>query len=341
MPRPVLLMLSHSIEEWQQLSLLTDLGYDAWSLGGYIDPERPHSDLRPPLPHAARHPDLKAAVDALGTPDNLTAAQSHIPDAVLDWLGDDGVICLHHKEERLWGDWPRLLDWKRGSAGRRIIWRTVGQSVENNERSATPYRMAGCERVAYSPREAAIPGYSGHDALISFWAEPAAEPWAGTTREVIQVSQHLRQRDPFTNWTYWDSATRDLPRRAIGPGSEVIGGPGKVSHADMRAALRDSRAFLFTGSQPASYTLGLLEAMTAGIPTVSIGASWMRVFPYGPDLFEGHEIAPLTFDDPNGAFHALRRLLRDDDHAAEVSRQTRERAAAPFARGAPPAQWEG
>ena len=341
--KPILLMLSHAIEENQQLDLLTSLGYDAWSIGGYIDPLHPHSELRPPLPSATQHPDLKAAVDAIGSNDNLTVAQSHIPDAVLEWLGDDGIIVLHHKEERLWGDWPRLLDWKRGSGGRRIIWRTVGQSVANNERNATPYRMAGCERVAYSPREANIPGYSGHDALIRFWGTQSDRPWTGTDHRVIQISQHLRQREPFTNWGFWDTATRDLPRLAIGPGSEVIGGAGSVSVDAMADYLHTCRAFLFTGSQPASYTLGLLEALHAGIPVISIGPTWMRIRYTDHDaseLFEGHEIAPGAYDDPNMAHHALRRLLTDDAHAEEASRLSRLVARDLFDRETVGAQWK-
>jgi ATP-dependent Clp protease ATP-binding subunit ClpC len=44
-------------------------------------------------------------------------------------------------------------------------------------------------------------------------------------------------------------------------------------------------------------------AMMTGIPVVSIGPLWMDVFPYGPDLFEGHDLtvnatgeAPRVFD---------------------------------------------
>lgn len=340
MTKRICLLLSHSIEEHMMLSMFHGLGYEVFSIGGYIDPRSPHSPLRPPLPEVPFWPELKAAVDALGTEDNLTAAQSRIPDAVLDWLGDDGVVQIHHKEERAWSDWPRLRDWMLGSGGRRVIWRTVGQSVENNERQALPYRLAGCERVAYSPREAHIPGYTGHDALIRFWAEPPDREWVGDHPTVVQISQHLRQREPFTNWSFWDSATRGLKRQATGPGSEVIGGPGAVSVDEMRWTLSRARAFLFTGSQPASYTLGLVEAMAAGIPVVSIGPSWMRVHsPYGPDLFEGHELAPLWSDDPNAARHMLRRLLADHDWAREVSRQTRERAAQHFDRETVARQW--
>lgn len=342
MSKRILLCLSHSIEEWQQLTLLTDLGYEVFSIGGYIDPEHPHDPKRPPA-HVPYYPELKAAVDAIGSDDNLGEAQKHIPSAILDWLGDDGIIIFHHRLERLFGDWPRVKDWMRGGSGRRVIWRSVGQSVRTNEVEAAPFRMSGLERVLYSPKERNIPDFSGEDALIRFWGEQVDEPWVGFWKGVIQISQHLRQRDPYTNWEYWDTATRGLPRLAIGPGSEVIGGPGAVSFAEMKSDLISSRAFLWTGSQPASYTLGLIEAMHAGIPTVSIGPAWMRVQYDGhtaSEQFEGHEIALMAADDPNQARHILRQLLNDDAYAQDMSVRTRARARALFDRETIGKQWQ-
>ena len=77
--------------------------------------------------------------------------------------------------------------------------------------------------------------------------------------------------------------------------------------------LRRARCYLYTGTQPASYTLGLIEAMMTGIPVVSIGPSWMGVFPYGPDLFEGREIALRGGDDPKAVRHTLAALLTYPD----------------------------
>jgi hypothetical protein len=44
----ILLCLSHSIEEYDQLRLLHSLGHEVASIGGYIDPANPHVDIRPP-----------------------------------------------------------------------------------------------------------------------------------------------------------------------------------------------------------------------------------------------------------------------------------------------------
>ena len=338
----VLLCLSHAIEEFQQLDLLSSLGYEVASIGGYVNPHEPHDSKRPALPHVPFYPEIKAAVDALMAEDNLRDAQERLPDTVLDWLGDDGVIIFHHRLERLFGQWPRLADWKRGHDGRRIVWRSVGQSVRNNEREAALYRMAGLERVTYSPLEANIPEFTGSDAMIRFWGYEVDEPWTGDDEVVIQISQHLRQRHPFTNWEFWDSATRDLPRLPIGPGSEVIGGTGQVSYEEMQQRLLASRVFLFTGSQPASYTLGLVEAMHAGIPTISIGPSWMQVQYDGgtsAEFFEGHQLATLWDDDPNVVRHMIRELLMDPGYARTMSMTTRKLARKYFDRQKIGKQW--
>jgi glycosyltransferase involved in cell wall biosynthesis len=346
----ILLCLSHSVEEHDQLRLFSEMGHDVFSLGGYIDPAHPHSDLRPPLPDVSFHPELKAAVDAIGAHDNLGAAQERIPDAVLDWLGDDGVIFYHHNLHRLFGQWDRLRAWRDASSGRRIVWRSVGQSVEGNEQDARPFRDQGLERVAYSPKEANIPGYSGHDALIRFYADP--DEWTGWTGEdarVLNIAQHdavPHARDEWLNWRFWEEATAGLPRVFAGSHSEKVGGLGKLPLDDMKALLRSCRVFLYTGTQPASYTLGFIEAMMTGIPVVSIGPSWMTIFPpYGPLLFEGHELVDgsLKWND-NPA--ALRQLLKSwylDDGSDAVAREDseygRRRAIALFGKPTIRDQW--
>ena len=339
----ILLALSHAIEEYDQVRLLSGLGYDVFSIGGYIDPAHPHSDMRPALPDAPRHPELQAVVDALGTADNLGAAQANIPDPILDWA--DVIIFHHYLDRRLWPQWRRVRH-------KRVIWRTVGQSVENNERAAAPYRVDGLQIVRYSPKERNIPGYAGEDALIRFYKDPADYGgWTGEEPVVINVTQHLYQRSlgdnglprgrqEWTNYTFWDQATAGLPRMALGPGSEAIGGPGALTHDEMVGWLRRARAYLYTGTQPASYTLGLIEAMMTGIPVVSIGPAHMDIFPYGADLFEGHQLTP-----PLGAGPAtwartwLEDFLVSHDLAAKVGAEQYANAIELFGRDTIAAQW--
>lgn len=334
----ILLLLAHSIEEHDQLKLLSGLGYDVFSIGGYIDPAHPHDPKRPALPDVPFHPELKAVVDRLGLPDNLDAAKRHIPDELIDWA--DTMIVHHYEHIWIVGNWERIKH-------KRVIWRTVGQSVGGNEAMMAPYRAQGLQIVRYSPKERNIPNFAGEDALIRFYKDPDEWcGWVGRDPVVINITQHLRQRDPYTNWRFWAQATEGLNALPLGPGSEVIGGPGELTYDEMKRWLRTARAYLYTGTQPASYTLGLIEAMMTGIPVVSIGPKWMKVFPYGPDLFEGHEIVASSPDQvrwdgrwagnwrdlPNGedsqetAHRLLDHYLKHPDSAKATGDANRQRA---------------
>jgi hypothetical protein len=325
----IVLCLSHSIEEHDQLRLLTGLGYEVFSIGGYIDPAHPHDDKRPAL-DIPFYPELKAAVDALGTPDNLGAAQSHIPDAILDWLGDDGVIMFHHLLPRLFGDWQRLRDWKVGAPGRRLVWRSVGQTDVALERTMVYYRARGLERVAYSPREQHIPDYSGHDAIIRFYADPDEwTGWVGLDPTVINITQGLMQRGGATSPWFWTEATQGLRAQALGEGSEV----GILPYAEMKRRLCLARAYLYTGTRPASYTLGLIEAAMTGIPIVSIGPNaWGQGIDWLPPVFEGHEVAVHWSNYPDTARLWLLRLLESYETAVEASHVQRATALRLFSR---------
>lgn len=330
----ILLMLAHSIEEFDQARLLSEIGHDIFSLGGYIDPVHPHDSKRPALPQVKHHSKLQAIVDGLGTSDNLDAAKRHIPNDILDWA--DIIICHHREEHWLIPQWNRIKH-------KRVIWRTVGQSVENNERSMAPLRKEGLQIVRYSPKEVNIPGYLGGDALIRFYKDPNEwNGWTGEIPQVISFTQSFMQRHPYTNWDFWIEATRGLQSFLGGPQSETIGGSGTVSIERMQQVLCSSRAYLYTGTQPASYTLGLIEAMMTGIPVVAIGPSWMEVVPYGSQLFEGHEIVggKMWSNSPRIAHSILRDLLTDKDLATHRSTATRARAIELFGKQKIMAEWK-
>lgn len=337
----VVIALSHCVEEYDQLKLLSSLDYDVLSLGGYINPHAPHDPKRPALPNVPHFPELQQVVDNLGTDDNLGNAQAHIPGEILEWLGDTGIIIFHHYlSQRLFPQWDHLEPWiKRGG---RVIWRTVGQSVEQNEREATSYRSRGLEIVRYSPREMHIPGFAGEDALIRFYKDPAE--WMGYTgddRVVTNVTQNLAGRHPWTNAEFYLRATEGLACKPGGPNSEVLpGGVGELELNAMKQLLVDSRVYLYTGTQPASYTLGLLEALMTGIPVISIGPSWMGIFPYGQHLFEGHLLGSGCSDDPRVARDILRGLLEDHALARQVGQHQRWRTIQEFGVEAVGAAWK-
>ncbi len=60
----------------------------------------------------------------------------------------------------------------------------------------------------------------------------------------------------------------------------------------MLGYLRDIRVYLYTGTKPASYTLGLIEAMLTGVPVVPVawdtGSEWLD------RLYEADTIIPAS-----------------------------------------------
>lgn len=326
----VLLITAHSIASYDDLRMLSDLGYDVFNLDAYIDPRHPHVDLRPDLPEAPVFPDLIAAVDRLGTADNLTAAKERLPDELIEWA--DVAIYHHYLPQWMEPNFERLR-----AAGVRVIWRTCGQSDFTLEDRMAWHRARGLEVVRYSPAEqrffAGTPHWAGQDALIRFgkyledfpmWTGPSD----GALPYVANVTQDMAGRGEHCGLTFWIRATAGLTAMPAGPKSMALpGGVGALPLPTMLAYLANAGAYLYTGTVPASYTLGLIEALAVGVPIVSIGAgAWA-----GPDrLFEGHELSNASYDRPEDARTALDALLHDQGLAAQASADSRRLARALF-----------
>ena len=336
----IVLLTSHAIAEHDDLDMFTRMGLPVYSIGGAYD-EVPFEGKRPAIPGVIRYPELEAATDrrraqlaeVLGDPgDNIDWAKARLAPEVAEWA--DVVIVHHFPEQWIGGNWNALQ-------GKRVIWRTCGQSDPRLEREMTFFRDKGLEIVRYSPRErqyfGEIGSFAGEDACIRF-GKDANEwtGWEGSEPVIGNITQHMRQRGDACGYDFWEAATRNLPARPAGPGSEIMaGGIGSLSYSEMRAYLRYIRAYLYTGTRPASYTLGLIEAMMTGTPVVTMGPGAF----HPSELFEAHEIARLWDDDPDEVADLLRRMLADEDFAAEYGKMCRERAIDLFGLQGVMAQW--
>ena len=100
------------------------------------------------------------------------------------------------------------------------------------------------------------------------------------------------------------------------------GGIGELDYAEMREYLRRTRVYLYTGTRPASYTLGMIEALMTGTPVVYMGRE-----PFGCGDLHDFWGSDGPFNDPHAARVTLQaHLSRPTDELAAVSRLTRERA---------------
>jgi hypothetical protein len=317
----VLLLTSHSIAEYDDLRMLTDLGYDTFSIGAYTKPAEPTDDKRPALPDAPYHEILADACnrqrEKLGDPGyNIDWAKAALHPEVIAWA--DTIIIHHFPERWIVPQWENIKH-------KRVIWRTCGQSSPDGslERLMAPLVKRGLEVVRYSPKERNLPDFAGESAMIRFGKYPSDFlPWVGDDLVVGNVTQHMRQRGDSCGYPAWAVVTQFLPVKPAGPGSEDLpGGIGPLSYETMLHYLRHLRTYFYTGTQPASYTLGLMEAMLAGVPVVSIQPNR---FGWAEHLFEGHAIAVYSAPEVEGLRLALGDMLKFDQTAENASKATRQ-----------------
>jgi hypothetical protein len=336
----ILLLASHAVAEYDDVRMFSDLGYDIFAPGGYENPSQSGEGIRPPLPDAPHHPEFVALCqrerEVHGEPGRMIDwAKAHIAPEIIDWA--DAIIVHHFPEQWIVEQWGRIRH-------KRVIWRTCGQSDPRLEQVMAPLRAEGLQIVRYSPAERRyferVGSFAGEDALIRFGKYPDDYgPWIGDLPVVGNVTQHMKQRGDACGYAFWEAATKDLPVRPAGPGSEEIGGLGSLDYPAMLDYLRHIRVYLYTGTTPASYTLGLIEAMMSGVPVVSIGAeAWGERFD-GADLFEGPEIVGNAWEATASAGRLLQDCLDAPAFAAWGSQVHRQRAVDLFDVAKVGAQW--
>lgn len=229
------------------------MGLDWFSLGSYVNPTHPVDGIRPPIQY---FPDRWLSENA--------PPRDNMPKEFLDRF--DTVIVMH-VPEWIEQNWEKFR-------GKRVIWRTIGQSTPAIERRMFQYRQQGLQIVRYSPREANLEPNAGCDALIRFYKDPKEfGQWVGAGNEVITFAQDMKHRGEFCNYDTFLAIAQGFNAKVYGPKNEGSGelNGGFLSYAGMQQKMRDARVYIYTGTQPASYTLNLMEAMMTGVPIVAIG----------------------------------------------------------------------
>ena len=322
----ILYLSCHSILEFDEVKLLTDLGHYVFSPGAYVEPANPGDPtMRPGLldiKYDQEHIDKYHPLCDEGRADGKERLTKEFVDMF------DCVIVMHL---------PRWIskNWE-AIKHKPVIWRTIGQSIGPTEAELAPYRAQGLKVVRYSPMEENIPGYIGSDALIRFYKdEDEFKDWNGKKEEIITFAQSMEQRGAHCNFNTFVTATEGLPRTLYGPGNEHHDfSPGKVPFDQLKQELRDNRVYFATGTHPASYTLNVMEAFMTGIPMVAVSRQLGNGHQFGipfPGLYEvpnfiEHGVNGFCSDDVAELRDCCEQLLNDDKLAQNIGSAGRSTA---------------
>ncbi len=323
-----LLYLScHAILEYDECRIFEQLGIDWFSLGSYIIPMKPVDPIRPPIAKAVNEKLLAVAPD-----------RDHLPAEFLD---NFDVIVIMHKPEWIVNNWEVLK-------GRRVIWRTIGQSTPHVEQMLAPMRAQGLEVVRYCRRENDIQDNIGCDSIIHFYKDPNEfGNWNGLNIEVITFAQNMRGRGENCNYAAFEELATPFNSHVYGPKNEdsPFNG-GFMSYEGLRQKMRDSRVYLYTGTQPASYTLNFIEAFMTGIPIVAIGpklGNSMKIAgenTYAIPDFITNGVNGFVSDDMGYLRMCIEKLLNEPRTAKAIGENGRQTALAFFGMDVIQSRWK-
>lgn len=323
----------HSILEYDELKLFSDLGINVFSAGAYSNPQGHPSLPRPSIHGLQHHIELERAASTIRSNGNS------IPQEVIDWAD---VVMFMHEPEMVYKNWSKLIN-------KRVIFRSIGQCVPHQEEKLAELKIQGLQIVRYSPKERNIPNFAGEDALIRFYKDPFEfNNWNGKTPKVLNFTQSLKERAKFCHYTEILGSCKQLPLTVYGNSNDNLGdiSGGELSYEDMKQAMRDYRAYIYGGTWPASYTLSFIEAWMTGIPIVAISSRLAE--PEGFMPLEFYEVDELIENGVNGYIGDsiselkgyLKLLLEDEDLALKIGNEGRKSALQHFGYRSIRQQWE-
>lgn len=327
----ILYLSCHTILEYNEVKLLTEIGHEVFPLGAYNSRGESAETKRPAIP-GMRYNEEMEHLAVRYSKENLH------PEMIEPF---DVIMVMHIP------DWIQL-NWEK-IKHKKVVWRSIGQSCVGIETQLKEFRGQGLKIVRYSPLERGIRNYVGEDVLIRFYGDPEEwSGWNGNNDRVITIGQSINKdtRRDACRYDVFEAATVGFPRVVYGPGNQDVGElwGGLLSYDELKAAYRDNRVFFYTGTQPSSYTLGFIEAFMTGIPIVAIGKelgqSWIRESTYEVPFIIKDGVNGFCSDDIGTLKDDVSLLLRDKEEARKIGEAGRKTAIELFGKEMIKDQWK-
>jgi len=323
----------HSVLEYDEVKLLTDLGYDIYANGSYRDPAGAYTLPRPGIPGAKFSEEFF----------QLTAKhpKTNLPRKLIEPF--DTLIIMSGESERiLTSNWDNIKH-------KRVIWRSIGQNTPATERMLQKYKKEGLIIVRYSPKERKYANFAGESALIRFYKDPDVfKGWVGDSKKVINFTQSLKGRGQFVHHDEIMGAIVGFDSKVYGSGNNDLGSfnGGEIPFKMMLEKMREARVYVYGGTWPACYTLTIMETMMLGMPVVAISKQLANI--PNAEQFDFYEVDEIIEDGVNGficdTVQEMRKrideLLNDYELAKKISMGARKKAIEVWGKEKIAKQWD-
>ena len=315
----ILYMSCHDVLEYDEIRILSQLGHDVFSTGGYINPRSPHSSIRPGLELDFN----KSLFDKWGHYTNLNLLNNineNLCGKILhkDFVDEFDCIIVMHIQE-----WIDLnVDVFKN---KKVILRTIGQNLELNEHSLNKHRKNNVKVIRYSPKERELVNYAGEDTLIRFlkYKSDFKNRSPDLLKNVISFGQNVYERRLYCGAKYIEYMSNRFNFKLFGPNNQNYKfSGGHISYEEQLDELSKNSVFFYTGTYPAQYTLGFVESLMSGIPLVSIGESLLYegIGKYPSEVCDIlSKVSSLYSNNIEEICEIVQKILQNDEYARQIS----------------------
>lgn len=336
---------SHTTQEFDDLTLFTELGIDWFSTGIYANPKAPLLYYGSLLRNSIEKEPNKVLLDQFNKINPNRGYHKYINlnkkfisnfDVI---MCSYSTICINNLERVL-----AIVDNKIP-----IIFRTYGfQSSKFELYLKGAQEKFNLYLIRNSPQEQTIKDYAGHSSIIRGYVdETIYKDWSGEIPQVLTFANDFNARLRHCNYNcyriYMKEIFPHIPAALQGYGNENVTKKKAISWDEQVALYKKYAVYFNLNSPPASLTYSFVEALMTGIPIVSIGPKLGSI-----DNVDTYEVPKILINGENGFYSDsvewlrgyINMLLNDRELGKKIGAAGRKTALSLFSKQIIKEQWE-
>lgn len=323
----ILYLSCHDILESYDLEIFNNLGHEIFPVGHYSHPETPIKSGRDKI-KGKIWDEGRSLFDYYYNYDSWAeklsgircwAGNPYLFKLKKEFVDKFDIVIVNAYEENLTMNWEAIKN-------KPVIYRTISQGVSH----FSPHREK-VKVVAMSENEKVVRHLEPHAIIRQCIDTDFYSGWARKNDYVLTVNKWLKKRGPVSAWDAYEYVSRNFKRIVIGAANDDI--PGALSDLPEKAVQgwRQACAVYFSlCSKPGCVTYSFIEALSTGIPVVSIGVLLGSQNPdtltFNVDKFIKNGVNGFYSDNTGELISYIDNLLENEELANRISKKGRETA---------------
>jgi glycosyltransferase involved in cell wall biosynthesis len=263
----------HTTQEFDDLTIFTELGIDWFSTGIYLNPEDPV-----PYGNKILRTTINKKIDPSLLEEFLKLNPKRYffcpPNITKHFIQNFDVIFCNFSYM-----YPNVIELLTKCVDNYspIIYRTYGHQSEEIELKLQELRkIYKILLIRNSPTESSIKSYSGHDAIIRGYVdENIYNNWKCTIQSSLTFANDFNARIYHKNYSNYRVFLKDIKpfiqNNLYGHGNGIVKSNNPVLWNEQLQLYKSHAVYFSLNSPPANFPYSFIEALMTGIPIVTIG----------------------------------------------------------------------